>query len=461
MSKRIFLYITFLFLTCSTVISAQTGSDTVRIYFKQDYAVLDENYMGNKIALDLFRERIIKLYNTPGHRTHKISIISGASPEGRSDRNDQLSTQRAQVIRQYLIENTPQLPTEMFVVKSAGEDWDGLLHLVENRYDVPQRAEVMDILRNTPVWVKKDGKIVDGKKRQLQNLGGGYPWRWMLTNLFPKLRQSTAQVDYRIEELPGYNPKPEPKQDPQPEPRMGDTIPSSKYEIKTVINIGAIYINTAPQKDTSTKYLAPVPLPAPTPVLTEQSPKIQKDTGKFRLVIKTNLLYDLAVIPNIGLELGIAGNLAASASYENIWLRDKDWTQWYRVEGFEAGLKYYINRHKKTFKGHHFEIYGQMLTWDITYDGTGYLAERWALGGGIAYGYAIRLARRLNLDLEIGAGYLQGNMHKYIPQDGHRVWQSLEKFQWIGPTRAGFSLQWLIGRGNYNERKNKGRRDNN
>ena len=40
-----------------------------------------------------------------------------------------------------------------------------------------------------------------------------------------------------------------------------------------------------------------------------------------------------------------------------------------------------------------------------------------------------------------------------LPLDGHYVWQTTKKRRWFGPTKAGISLVWLIGRGNYNEKK--------
>lgn len=33
------------------------------------------------------------------------------------------------------------------------------------------------------------------------------------------------------------------------------------------------------------------------------------------------------------------------------------------------------------------------------------------------------------------------------------IWQSTKQRHWFGPTKAEVSLIWLIGRGNYNEKK--------
>ena len=173
------------------------------------------------------------------------------------------------------------------------------------------------------------------------------------------------------------------------------------------------------------------------------------------LAIESNLLHDAAVIPNIGVEMGIGKGFTISGNYRNIWLRNQARTRWYRMEGFEAGVNRYLNRERKPFRGHHVGVYGQLLTWDFTVNGKGYLAERWTSGGGITNGYAFPVGRRFNLDVEIGVGYLGGNMHEYTPEDGHRVWQRTRPFHWVGPTKAGLTLQWLAGRGNENDRRRK------
>uniref|UniRef100_UPI00402A35A9 DUF3575 domain-containing protein n=6 Tax=Bacteroidaceae TaxID=815 RepID=UPI00402A35A9 len=46
-----------------------------------------------------------------------------------------------------------------------------------------------------------------------------------------------------------------------------------------------------------------------------------------------------------------------------------------------------------------------------------------------------------------------GSYKEYIPLDGHYVWQTTKNRRWFGPTKAGISLVWLIGRGNYSRKK--------
>lgn len=71
------------------------------------------------------------------------------------------------------------------------------------------------------------------------------------------------------------------------------------------------------------------------------------------------------------------------------------------------------------------------------------------------YGYALPIARRLNIDFVLGVGYWGGKYHTYNPRDGHYVWQSTRQRHWFGPTKAEISLVWLLGRGNTNKKGGK------
>ena len=94
-----------------------------------------------------------------------------------------------------------------------------------------------------------------------------------------------------------------------------------------------------------------------------------------------------------------------------------------------------------------------IVTYDFELGGRGYLGDKWSYHAGIEYGYAHPIARRLNLEFNIGIGYLGGEYKEYLPIDNHYVWQATKRRHWFGPTKAEISLVWLIGRGNINQGK--------
>ena len=388
--------------------SGQISRDTVQIFFKQGSVVLEEDYMFNQAILDDFIDRITALYRVPGHKTHRISITSGASPEGTSTHNDWLSEKRAEAIKDYLLKHSP-LPEEMFVIKSVGTDWEGLERLVRQRYDVPYRDDVLNILQHTPLWIRMGGAITDGRKLQLQRLHGGYPWRWMLDNIFPELRQSAARVDYDVEVAP-------------------QAVAVARTD--TVFVRDTVYIRD-------------------TVIINRCCP--------YRIGIKTNLLYDAAAVPNIGIEfpLGDKWSLAANWMY-SWWHSDRIHWYWRTYGGDVALRRWFGGREGRPLTGHHIGVYGQMVTYDFELGARGILGDKWSYAGGIEYCYALPVGPNCNLDFNIGVGYLQGIYKEYLPIDDCYVWQATRLRRWTGPTKMEISIVWMIG--GKDSRKKGGRR---
>ena len=136
------------------------------------------------------------------------------------------------------------------------------------------------------------------------------------------------------------------------------------------------------------------------------------------------------------------------------WKSDRHHRYWQGYGGYLGVRKYFgktVDGHP--FTGHHIGVYGTALTYDIEWGGRGYQAAHYGFGGGVEYGYSMALARRLNLDFFLGLGFQDGEYKVYDPIDSHYVWQSTHKRNWWGPTKAGVSLVWLIGRGNVHKKK--------
>ena len=99
----------------------------------------------------------------------------------------------------------------------------------------------------------------------------------------------------------------------------------------------------------------------------------------------------------------------------------------------------------KPFSGHHVGLYGQI----VTYDFNGWerlLGDKWS------YGEAWLTATRYLWD--IGSMWISRwesatleDRTRSTSLDGHYVWQTTKTAAGSGPTKAGISLVWLIGRG--------------
>lgn len=415
MKRRAFL-ILFLFSYCSHVwaqTDGQTDSIGVKVYFRQGYSALDAAYRDNGLRLGAFAERVRAMQHDTTCRMQSIRIVSGSSPEGSSTVNNRLSENRAAQIRLFLqqrlrLDNTP------YEVVSQGVDWLGLTAQVEAS-DMPYRTEVLNILRHTPEQTIRNGMNIDERKLQLKALQGGRPWQYMMERFFPELRNSEVRIVCAMR--------------PVPEPVVAVVAVPEPVEEPQVVSVEEPPVVTAPQ---------PVVVP-------ERKP--------FYMALKTNLLYDAVLIPNIGIEFYTGRGWSVGGNWMYAWWKNNRRHDFWRTYGGEIDIRKYFGRRaaQKPLTGHHLGIYGQMLTYDFELGSTGYLSKL-SYGVGIEYGYALPIGRRLNLDFGIGIGYLGGEYKEYEPIDTHYVWKRTKQRHWFGPTKAEISLVWLIGHGNYNKK---------
>ena len=190
----------------------------------------------------------------------------------------------------------------------------------------------------------------------------------------------------------------------------------------------------------------------------------------FYMGIKTNMLYDLGAIPNIGAEFYLGANFSVVANWEYSWWKSDKKSWYWRTYGGDVALRYWMGKasRNKPLTGHHLGLYGQMITYDFEVGGRGYIADSgfgkdksedaslgWNWAAGLEYGYSLPIARRLNIDFTLGVGYHWGTFKEYLPIDGHYVWQATKRRKYIGPTKCEISLVWLIGCGNYNKKFDK------
>lgn len=170
--------------------------------------------------------------------------------------------------------------------------------------------------------------------------------------------------------------------------------------------------------------------------------------------VKSNLLYDAALIPNLGAEFYLGHNLSVAADGMFAWWSKHEKDFCYRICGAELEMRWWFGRaaQQKALQGHHIGLYGQFLTYDIMLGNRGYQCDDGSYGVGVAYGYSLPIAKRLNLDFTIGLGLMSGQYKEYLPIEEHYVWQITRKINWWGPTKAEVSLVWLLGRDNLNKK---------
>lgn len=265
------------YLTGQEMVSRDTVS--VKLYFQQGYDTLSSSFRDNGIRFDSLLHHT-RLFNKESeHRLRQVCIVSGASPEGGTEINRYLSDRRGIAARTYLKERLA-LDTCFFKMESRGVDWIGLTGQIAMS-DMPHRTEVLDILYNTPEWVIRDGAIVDSRKNRLQRLYGGRVWRYMEKFFFPELRRTKILFVYE---------------------------PCSVGILKPGM---AIPIYRSLFNDSTGSISTPLSIPL--------QPVEPIGGRSIYIGLKTNLLYCVALVPNLGMEFYLGKGWSAGGSWMYAW----------------------------------------------------------------------------------------------------------------------------------------------
>ena len=398
----------------------QENRNKVSVSFPVGSGVLDTSYGDNAERLSEIISYLGSAQNDRTVELVEVSFCGSASPEGSISINRGLAAKRVAALESYVRERVA-IPDSIITRCSGFIDWNLLADMVEHS-DMPYKDEAVDVIRNVPEFTYNDrGVLVDSRKKHLMDLRGGRTWRYMYKNFFSQIRNATSViVTVMLSEEPE-------------EVEVDETV------------------------------VVPPPVqPEPADTVAVE-PAVVDERTPFYMALKTNMLYDLLAVPNIGIEFYLGKNWSVSANWAYGWWDSNSRHRYWRYYGGEIAVRRWFGKaaDEKPLTGHHLGLYGQLFTYDFEWGGKGYMGGKpgdslWDspnYAAGIEYGYSLPIARRLNIDFTVGVGYWGGKYYKYIPLDGHYVWQATRSRHWFGPTKAEISLVWLIGYGNTNNKK--------
>lgn len=383
--------------------SVASSSEEFTIHYKVDRTDINPTYLQNKENIAHIRNY---LKNSP--RIDSITIYAWASPEGGYRHNVWLSKERAKTAKRFLLEtaaDSSRLTAGKIKISPLAENWPGLEKIVVERYARHDREKVLKILRDTTIGDET-------RKWRLQQLDGGYTWRYMLRNYMPQLRAATW------------------------------------------ICVWAEVIELLPAVDAMTVEVAALTETAP---VRESAPVVTVEEQKTIVALKTNMLLDAVTAVNFAVEVPfeIKGN-KFSALYEHHtpwWLtKNNKYCLQFLTYGGEARWWFAprttsgsdSSRQRDALAGHFLGIYGWGGIADIQAGRNFgcYQFDFWSTG--LTYGYSMPIASWANLELSISAGYANIPYQHYIPTDD---WQILIKdkskagtLHYFGPTKAEISL---------------------
>ena len=168
------------------------------------------------------------------------------------------------------------------------------------------------------------------------------------------------------------------------------------------------------------------------------TPSETKITNDYHLSLRANLLRWATLTPDLGLEWRICPSwgIAVNGSWTSWSWSDKD--RRYALWEVAPEVRYYMGEKKAWYLGAMFKA-GQF---NYKLSDTGKQGD--LMGGGITAGYQLRLNKALDLDFNLGLGYLNADYEKYEVIDGVRVRKGSETKDWWGPINAGVTLVWKL-----------------
>ena len=170
------------------------------------------------------------------------------------------------------------------------------------------------------------------------------------------------------------------------------------------------------------------------------------DIGHPNMIhLSTNLLYDAALVPNVGVEYAFGQRWSAKVNAMYAWWSNDSRHRYWRVAGATVEMRRLFGTNVEAFelRGHHMGAYLGAYRYDFELGGTGNMAD-FNYGIGVSYGYSMPIARKLSLDLGVSVGYIGGKYTKYDYEYECYMWKADMRRNYFGVTRAEASLVWHI-----------------
>ncbi len=382
---------------------AQSQQLTTDIRFAQGESSIDPALDNNRQRLDTLCLRIAQIRRDSTDRHLRIDICSYASPEGGIALNNRLVRQRSAQTADYLRQNAA-VADSLLALLPGGIAWSQLRQQV-TASEMPYRNEVLALIDTVPEAIYRNNRMVDGRNHRLMALRGGVPYRYMMRYFFPALRYSEVVLHYDLQSIP------------QP-----DTV------------------------------IAPPAEPAPQ-ILAEEifvaQPVVASYERRPLFALKTNLLFDAALTPNIEIEVPIGSRWSVNGEFMRGWWLRKQTFCW-QLESFGVEGRYWFGDRavRRQLTGWFAGVFASGGFYDFQFHRTRGVQGEFYLLAGVSGGYGMAISRSWSIEFSAGIGYIINNYRRYTVIDNDYLVRCGEehRFQSIFPAKAKISLVWLIHR---------------
>ena len=155
--------------------------DALYVHFPLGKSTLLEDFRTNASTLHRILDMVKRIEADTLSQVVKVRIIGLASPEGPLALNERLSHNRAQVLKDYLVDHGVNLPDSAYELVGGGEAWADLLDVIMES-DLYGKEELENIIRHTPDLNKRE--------RLIRRHNGGHSFDYLLQRVFSDQRNS-------------------------------------------------------------------------------------------------------------------------------------------------------------------------------------------------------------------------------------------------------------------------------
>lgn len=412
------------------LIHAGEDFDSTKVYFRIGKSAIDPYYRDNAARLQRFEELLRPAMDDS--IVDKILIHSYASPDGSSQVNERLCRERCNSLVDYM---TGRLGVDSSFIESIAEGvaWDELRRMVADDASIPYRDEILEAL-DTPVWVYDNrGRVVDSRKKRLMDLRGGRPYRYLYENVFPDLRNGLAiQINYRVDR----------ENDAAEAARLKAEAEAEEQRRLAAEEAARIARQQAEAEAAEAARIAVAQ--------TVENDAQETDSEPIhRLAVKTNMIYDALLMPNLELEYRIDDRWSVALEADVAWWHNNRRHKYYQIAMMAPEGRYWFKSYKP-WHGHYVGLFAGGGKYDLENGARGYKGEGFLTGA--SYGFMFPIARNLSLEAEVGIGYLYTRYSEYLPLDGHYLFQKRSRTNYFGPLKVKFSIVWRL----WDDNKKKG-----
>ncbi len=158
-----------------------------------------------------------------------------------------------------------------------------------------------------------------------------------------------------------------------------------------------------------------------------------------KFALKTNLLYDAALMPNLEIECMFNHRWSMLVEGNVAWWKNDPKHKYYQIMMISPEVRRWFFT-KDYWHGMYVGIFAGGGMYDLENGGTGYRGE----GGmvGLSVGYMWPITRYLSLEAGLGAGYMFTRYKEYVPHDGHYLYLRTKDLNYFGPLKAKLSIAW-------------------